>query len=1240
MLTTMAVNTKQLPAKENALFRSIVKYYEIKQYKKGLKAADSILKKYPDHGETLAMKGLTLSCMNKKEEAYEYVRLGLKNDLKSHVCWHVYGLLYRADRNYNEAIKCYRNAIRIDPENLQILRDLYLLQVQMRDLKGFAETRRTMLTLKPNNRNNWIGFAIAHHLVGNYQMAIDIIDKYFSTLDTTRAANYEDSEIFMYQNQLVEESGDLERALSHLEESKAMILDTLWWRQKKAELLLRLGRYTESIAVFEELLEVNFDNYNYHRGVQCAVMERKDLFQPNNKALPSATVDFSKESKGKEMAEALCKFYDSKMDTVNAKSKSVTCLRLPLDFTTGEDFRKRADALMKKQLTAGVPSLGSDLKSIYLSASKAKIVEELTLSYLKTLEAKKPLVGTAAPSPTVLLWTMYFAAQHYDRLGNHAKAIEFIDKCIKHTPTVLDFYQRKARILKHMGELNKAADVMVEGRLLDLADRYINNKATEYLLHADRVEDADATIALFARHEGDPQQNLFDMQCMWYENECGKSYLRQKNYGLALKRFCAVEKHFADFIEDQFDFHTYCIRKMTLRSYIQMLRMCDTIYSHAAFVDAAHGAIATYLELSDKATAAAANGGDGGSKQSAAEKKKAKRAQAKARKAEFRKQEEEAEKAKQKEAEDANKAKKAGLPPRANKDTDPLGEELVNKPHLEEAWRFAKILQDYVGSDIKTHLASFDVALRKNKVLLCLQALLRAQKCLEAGVPARDADKLKKEVATRRTRFLEEAKKVTDPTVAMVLYVIAGEASGDAIGAKVLAALARKKAAGDVRVQELHVQGIGGPLMRAAVPFDSLFPMHDLSVMGLVEVLPALWRFRRRLKETVADIRAFQPDVVLTIDSKGFTFRVLKALQRDAATSSGILRMHYVAPSVWAYTHKRGKRPEDYAGLAQLLEHMFVLMPFEPTIFQATKERRWCTFVGHPAVEDALEMHGRFDDHTCERVESGKTPHEITVGHDALLRLHEDPLSCLSHGDMFQAWMKEARSAVDKERVRRELGIASNARVICALVGSRENEVKKTLSTVIEAIHEVQRQHSHTELHLVFPTTSALASVVRSAVAQQPFVSSVLVDLSAPERFELFVASDGAVAVSGTIVTETTLAGVPTTVIYRANRLTEIIAQRLAAVRFVSLPNLLLGREVIPELLFSNCTATNIAHALMRTLHTESNAEQATRNADVALASLSALASWEPSQRGPKPVRASDIVAETILQAVARKKAQ
>ena len=165
-----------LPPKENTLFKSIVKFYETKQYKKGLKAADTVLKKFPEHGETLAMKGLILNCMERKAEAYELVRKGVKLDIKSHVCWHVYGLLYRSDREYTQAIKCYRGALRHDKDNIQILRDLSMLQVQMRDLKGFVETRQQVLTLKPTNRNNWFSFAVAQHLRGRHVAAKNIVD--------------------------------------------------------------------------------------------------------------------------------------------------------------------------------------------------------------------------------------------------------------------------------------------------------------------------------------------------------------------------------------------------------------------------------------------------------------------------------------------------------------------------------------------------------------------------------------------------------------------------------------------------------------------------------------------------------------------------------------------------------------------------------------------------------------------------------------------------------------------------------------------------------------------------------------------------------------------------------------------------------------------------------------------------------------------------------------------------------
>ncbi|KAF1331321.1 Lipid-a-disaccharide synthase, partial [Globisporangium splendens] len=414
-------------------------------------------------------------------------------------------------------------------------------------------------------------------------------------------------------------------------------------------------------------------------------------------------------------------------------------------------------------------------------------------------------------------------------------------------------------------------------------------------------------------------------------------------------------------------------------------------------------------------------------------------------------------------------------------------------------------------------------------------------------------------VALLHDRYASTLQQQQVPMEKKKIYLIAGEASGDAIGAKVIHALVRKQAQGDPRAQALEFRGVGGPLMCSAGGFLSLFPMHELSVMGLVEVLPFLWRFRQRIHATLADIRAYEPDVVLTIDSKGFTFRVLKALYADPATRDSTTRMHYVAPSVWAYKHRR---KNNFTELSRLLHRMFTILPFEDDIFNAKQKNnasdggggeRWCQFVGHPAVEDFLEFHGQFDGQDDNEnmkasadesdvftsVNETKTP--VAAGADALLDLSKYNWSHIeAHGSNFERLMHKGRDAAMAQATRARFGVPENAIVICALVGSRANEVRKTMEVVAEGIEKYQ---------------ASIANTNRPS-------------------------ADAAIAVSGTIVMETTLAGLPTIVVYRANRITEVLAQRLAAVRFVSIPNLLLGRPLLPELLFHNCTATNLDAAL------------------------------------------------------------
>ena len=169
-----------LPPRELGQFRQLVRYYEAKQYKKGLKQADQILKKYPKHGDTLSMKALIMSFMpdKPKSEAYAVAKEGLKANLKGAVSWHVLGLLHRGDRENLEALKCYRTALKNEDDNQTVLKDLSSLQVHLRELDGYRDTKNKLLKYKGHNSQNWLGYAISEHLLGNHDITLTVLDAY------------------------------------------------------------------------------------------------------------------------------------------------------------------------------------------------------------------------------------------------------------------------------------------------------------------------------------------------------------------------------------------------------------------------------------------------------------------------------------------------------------------------------------------------------------------------------------------------------------------------------------------------------------------------------------------------------------------------------------------------------------------------------------------------------------------------------------------------------------------------------------------------------------------------------------------------------------------------------------------------------------------------------------------------------------------------------------------------------
>ena len=167
------------------------------------------------------------------------------------------------------------------------------------------------------------------------------------------------------------------------------------------------------------------------------------------------------------------------------------------------------------------------------------------------------------------------------------------------------------------------------------------------------------------------------------------------------------------------------------------------------------------------------------------------------------------------------------------------------------------------------------------------------------------------------------------------IFLLAGEPSGDVIGARLMQALRKQQDRG----RELRFCGVGGARMQAQ-GLDSLFPMEELSLMGFTEVLPHVPKLLKRLSQTRREILRQQPDMALTIDSPSFSLRLQQRLD-----GLGLKRVHYVAPQVWAW--RRGRA----AKLGAKIDHLLALLPFEPPFFE--NYGLDCSFVGHPIIEEA-----------------------------------------------------------------------------------------------------------------------------------------------------------------------------------------------------------------------------------------------------------------------------------------------
>ncbi|MCB2115949.1 MAG: lipid-A-disaccharide synthase [Rhodobacteraceae bacterium] len=339
----------------------------------------------------------------------------------------------------------------------------------------------------------------------------------------------------------------------------------------------------------------------------------------------------------------------------------------------------------------------------------------------------------------------------------------------------------------------------------------------------------------------------------------------------------------------------------------------------------------------------------------------------------------------------------------------------------------------------------------------------------------------------------------------MRVFLIAGEASGDTLGAALMAGL-------KTLVPGVEFHGVGGPRM-AGEGLTSLFPMDELSVMGLVEILPKYRALKRRIAETAAEALRLRPDVLLTIDSPDFCLRVARAVRAERPDQKTV---HYVAPTVWAW------RPGRAAKMAEVIDHVLALFPFEPPYMEAAGMS--CDFVGHPVVA--------------------------------------------------AGWAGKGEAAAFRKR----LGIGAEQPLLLCLPGSRRGEVTRLAPRFSEAITQLRDREP--SLRAVIPTVPSVAPLVRGIVARWPVVPEVLE--AEGDRLAAFAAADVALAASGTVSLELAANRVPMVIAHDFNRLTWWMMKRAALIDTVTLVNIVSETRAVPEYLGPACRPRLIAGALAR----------------------------------------------------------
>lgn len=546
---------KDLNKHNKKLFKELVKLYDQKMYKKALKCCEKVLETQPNHGESNAMKALIFNTIGRKKEANEVINQALMYNFKSFTSWHIKGMISRSDKNFEDAKKCFAQSSKIEDDNQKIFKDLLMLELQVRDFPGAVNSITKLMQKQARNKIYCTCYILANHLAGNYEVSENFIDQNREFM-VNKMSRVELNEFCMYEAFLYKCHGKYDQAIKILLDYEKEIVDKNSRLELLAELYIKTDKKEDAKDCYEKLLERNPSCVKFYHGI-----------------FKSRGIDLDNLDEAAE--EQITEIIKNKIEE---HPRLLFLKRFLLKFLNKEEeFRHHFEAYCRHFLEKGIPSLVNDIeKMISTDEVKFKVVKETFEKYLGTIQDDLTIDGEEQ-DPLQECFLLFFLSQTHFIEGDYVKALEFIDQSIEHTPTFIEAWQFKAKILIGLGD-SKAAEVAFKKAMsLDTADRFLNAECAKYVLKNGNQEEANEIMKRWSVDQSSEEISSFDFQNMWYEVESGNAHYAHKRYLEAFQMFYFLERHIITMHQDFYDFHFFTMRKFMMRSYVGIADLQDSL---------------------------------------------------------------------------------------------------------------------------------------------------------------------------------------------------------------------------------------------------------------------------------------------------------------------------------------------------------------------------------------------------------------------------------------------------------------------------------------------------------------------------------------------------------------------------------------------------------------------------------------------------------------------------------------